>query len=567
MALQCAKDKQRQPWKIAGAMQPVIEMMEQRMLLSASAVLGADGTLTVTGTSGADSIEINIEAGQSGGSLSGNVNVILSGGTTKFNAANVKRIHVNGLGGNDTILEDGNLDTTYIPSTLSGGDGNDTITDRLAFENGGARYSADVIDGDGGDDSLQVHGLALGTFTLNGGAGNDTFLDDSENGGGGGFAVENGDAGNDTFQWYEDSTITIGGGDGIDTLDTTPAAGGGALSINLAGVGGWSDGHVDASAADVENALIPGGGWSSLLVSGNALNNHITVNGGGADSISIDGGAGNDTIEASNASATTVNGGMGNDLLSVDTGSGSAATLNGDDGNDTLKGGHEADFFSGGGGFDTVDYSARTANLTIGIGVFADDGEAGEHDNVYKDIEAVIGGSGNDFIKGSDANNYIAGGGGNDTLLGLGGNDSIYGDAGNDLIDGGKGADFMSGGSGIDTVDYSSRTANLTIGIGVYADDGEAGEHDNVYKDIERVYGGSGNDLIKGTAADNALFGNGGNDTLISNGGTDALFGGTGNDTLLAKDGGKTFIDGGAGNDAASVDSVDTVMNVEHVMH
>src|SRR5439155_22406691 len=96
------------------------------------------------------------------------------------------------------------------------------------------------------------------------------------------------------------------------------------------------------------------------------------------------------------------------------------------------------------------------------------------------------------------------------TLRGGTGNDSLVGGGGDDWLDGGAGADTMKGGGGSDTADYSSRTANLTIGIGTVNDDGEAGEKDNVFSDIETVLGGLGNDSIRGSGAPNLLVGNAG---------------------------------------------------------
>ena len=45
------------------------------------------------------------------------------------------------------------------------------------------------------------------------------------------------------------------------------------------------------------------------------------------------------------------------------------------------------------------------------------------------------------------------------------------------------------------------------------ADDGEAGENDDVGDDVERVIGGSGDDRIGGRSADNILVGNEGSDS------------------------------------------------------
>jgi hypothetical protein len=74
---------------------------------------------------------------------------------------------------------------------------------------------------------------------------------------------------------------------------------------------------------------------------------------------------------------------------------------------------------------------------------------------------------------------------------------------------------MSGGGDPCDQVLYDSRTAPVTITLDGVADDGEAGEGDNVGADIERATGGSGDDLIVGNAAENFLLGGPGNDVLV----------------------------------------------------
>ena len=190
----------------------------------------------------------------------------------------------------------------------------------------------------------------------------------------------------------------------------------------------------------------------------------------------------------------------------------------------------------------------------------------------------VNAGDGNDKVDNtSDFGATLNGQGGNDTLIGGSANDSLNGSSGNDVLDGGLGADTLQGGSGNDTADYSSRTTNLNISLDNMANDGAAGEHDNVMSDVETVLGGSGNDKIVGDPSANLLKGNGGNDTLYGGAGNDTLDGGSGhdqlfgqdgNDTLLAKDGQVDTLDGGNGSDTAQRDNSssvkDQVLNIEH---
>ena len=233
------------------------------------------------------------------------------------------------------------------------------------------------------------------------------------------------------------------------------------------------------------------------------------------------------------------------------------------------------DTISGGDGNDTVDFSQRTQPLTIGLDGVADDGEAGEGDNVQPDVEGVIGGSDGDTLIGSSAANFLDGrdgqdtierrqpaddqhaavapgddllagtatgedkgfgGGGGDTLEGgvgerrrspavpartavdggdgddglnggdlilVGGDgpdeliggpgaDLLFGGRGNDRLDGGLGPDYLSGESEKDTVTYEDRTNQVFVTLDGRANDGEAGEGDNVLPDVEVILGGFG---------------------------------------------------------------------------
>jgi Ca2+-binding RTX toxin-like protein len=284
---------------------------------------------------------------------------------------------------------------------------------------------------------------------------------------------------------------------------------------------------------------------------------------------------GNDTFSAAGNAATgnaaftsdvTVFGGDGND------------TLRGGDGDDTLNGGagadvfttgsatDGADVFNGGAGADTVDYSTRTADLTVDLDGMADDGEAMETDNVAADVETVKGGSGNDTLTGTAGTQTLFGGAGNDTLDGGAGDDVLNGDAGNDTFSEGSspsGSDVFNGGAGTDKVDYSSRTAAVTVTIDATADDGEAMEADKVAVDVENVSTGTGADTITGSASDNVLDGGAGIDTISGADGNDTLVGGLGADTLNGGNGNDTFSEGAVTNGGdtmnggAGVDTVD----------
>ena len=170
----------------------------------------------------------------------------------------------------------------------------------------------------------------------------------------------------------------------------------------------------------------------------------------------------------------------------------------------------------------------------------------------------VYGGDGADFLVGGHGNDTLSGGGGNDALDGRFGSDVLFGGDGNDSLAASEqgagspgapalGNDVYSGGGGIDTLDYSARTAGLFVQLGSYVS-GPGREYDRVRGDVENVVGGSGNDRIYGTDAQNVLIGGGGDDLLVGRAGNDTLMGEAGNDTLLDATGTNDLI-GGAGTD------------------
>ena len=121
----------------------------------------------------------------------------------------------------------------------------------------------------------------------------------------------------------------------------------------------------------------------------------------------------------------------------------------------------------------------------------------------------------------------------------------------------------MRGGEGFDVATYSERTLPLTISLDDLANDGEAGEGDDVRGDVEDVIGGSGADVITGSAADNVLAGGDGGDRIDGGAGIDTYAGGDGDDVLLARDGGREQVDCGGGVDTATGDLVDDLFGCE----
>jgi Ca2+-binding RTX toxin-like protein len=170
-----------------------------------------------------------------------------------------------------------------------------------------------------------------------------------------------------------------------------------------------------------------------------------------------------------------------------------------------------------------------------------------------------MGRAGNDVIRGKTNDDIERGGDGNDTFLQGAADD---------------GADRVDGEGGVDTAQYGSRTGALTVTLNGAANDGLAGEGDNILPTVENVTGGSGADTflgnpasianrLQGGAGADRLSGGGGGDVLVGQAGPDRLFGQDGGDALNLVDGfGHDRGDGGANTDSATQDPGDIVTNV-----
>jgi Ca2+-binding RTX toxin-like protein len=156
-----------------------------------------------------------------------------------------------------------------------------------------------------------------------------------------------------------------------------------------------------------------------------------------------EGGDGGNDYFAGSPGDDEVAGGDGNDVMgTVEPATAAPGDSQGDG----------ADVFNGGNGFDFYDAAGRSSsqNLTVDASCFQDDGVFGEGDGLCF-VEAILGGSGGDFIAGNNANNVLTGGAGNDNIQGLKGRDIERGQAGDDRLVGGKGPDQLQGGAGFDT--------------------------------------------------------------------------------------------------------------------
>ena len=264
-----------------------------------------------------------------------------------------------------------------------------------------------------------------------------------------------------------------------------------------------------------------------------------TLNGFGGNDV-IDGGAGNDFLDGG-ANDDTLAGGSGNDF--VDGGAGDDVLI--------AASGLGDDIYEGGAGIDTVSFASATNEITVNLASGTAFGDDIGNDTI-SNVEAVIGGLGDDTLIGS---------GGDDTLTGNAGGDIVSGGTGNDLIIAASGAGFdtYDGGAGVDTADFSSAVNSVTVDLTAGTASGVDIDSDTL-TNIENIIGGAGDDILNGSAGGDGLTGAAGNDTISGLGGIDFLVGGDGNDTL---DGGAGADDlrGEDGDDLLVFDALDSAIN------
>jgi hypothetical protein len=241
-------------------------------------------------------------------------------------------------------------------------------------------------------------------------------------------------------------------------------------------------------------------------------------------------------------------------------------------GNDRLDGGLArviGDMFVDGGGGDDV--------IVGGLG-----------------FDALDGGAGADVLNGSGGNDVVEGGDGDDRIIADGGqsespgSDTLRGEGGNDTFTASQGIrvypDRIEGGAGVDRVDYSARTAGVSLRVNFGgrrdADDGQPGEGDDIGSDVEILTGGSGPDSIIVTQAPGAvaptrlqLNGNAGRDQLASNTsivtvfdpgiGEDVVVGSAVEDKVLGRDAEHDTVDCNGGLDGYTADLRDSPISSE----
>lgn len=216
--------------------------------------------------------------------------------------------------------------------------------------------------------------------------------------------------------------------------------------------------------------------------------------------------------------------------------------LIGGGGNDLFNGGAlgEADTIDGGAGFDIVDYGERTGGVTVILNgsIEAVVSVGGTPEDHIKNIESIIGASGNDDIAGDSAlNNFFLNAGGDDSVDAGAGNDSFLMSGAftaNDQLDGGNDSDTLSldGDYSAGVIFGAATLLNVETIVVAAGNDYSLTTHDATVA--------NGATLLvdaSGLAADNHLTFDGsaetnGHFTIQSGNGSDTLTGGQSSDTF-----------------------------------
>ncbi|MBO6503936.1 MAG: M10 family metallopeptidase C-terminal domain-containing protein [Kordiimonadaceae bacterium] len=297
---------------------------------------------------------------------------------------------------------------------------------------------------------------------------------------------------------------TISGGAGADTLD------GGAGDDQLTGGAGEDIFTIEGDdvVSDFENGVD-----KIAFETGENNLNLIDITQVG-DDVRVQDSSGNSVlilnISASLIDVSDIVDGVEDGQYLV--GTNAAELIEGDASDDTIEGGRGEDTLNGGDGADKL-----------------------------------LGGTQADLIYGGDGGDSLLGGNGNDTVLGEAGNDTLTGSIGNDNLSGGSqgdrlfgddGADTLDGGGGSDRVDYLKDDDDILVDLETGETSGGYAEGD-VLINIESLFGGKGNDTLRGLEDGSRLHGAGGDDIVSGRSGDDILAGGNGNDSVI----------GGAGDD------------------
>ena len=369
----------------------------------------AGHVLKVKGTNDDDKLAIRLKAGDA------SVIEVDAGddGTAdfSFDRSLLSGISVNAFNGNDLIRVDEANGLISEPTSILGGNGNDTIL-------GGS--GIDTIDGGNGDD------------LIDGNRGADVaYMGD----------------GNDTFVWDPgDGSDVVEGGEGADTLLFNGSNGGETVDLSANGERFTffrQPGNITMDTNDVETSVFKALGGSDAITVNDLSGTDVTQ-----VDLNLDSGAGGGTGDGL-PDEVTVNGTASNDLIFV-TGSAGNVNVTGLSAKVAITAAEPAN--------DVLTVSALGLNDVVDASALQAD--------ALKQLK-IDGGAGDDFILGSHGADELTGGDGADFIDGNQGVDSAFMGAGNDIFrwDPGDASDVVEGGAGSDTLLFNGAAGNETVDL------------------------------------------------------------------------------------------------------
>jgi Ca2+-binding RTX toxin-like protein len=537
------------------------------------------GVLRIKGTHESDTVALRLQAGQPGILQ---VDVGDDGSADfSFDRARITAIAVDARDGDDIVRidETAGAFTDAIPTTIDGGDANDTLAGGRGVETLLGGDGNDTIDGNGGND-VALMGAGDDTFVWDPGDGSDVVegQDGADtmvfNGANGPEQVDLSANGNRLRFFRTQATITMDTA-GVETVDFNALGGVDTVTVNdltgtdvktvntdLAGALGGNTGDAATDQVIVKGTngtdkIDIAGDPSGLAVTGPAAlvaiqhqepSDKLDVNAlGGDDAVSaaalapqaialtLDGGTGDDAI-AGAAGVELAFGGDGNDTIDGNGGNDTAFLGVGDDtfvwdpgdGSDIVEGQDGADtmVFNGANGAEQVDLSANgnrlrffrvQANITMDT--------AGVETVDFNALGGVDTVTVND-LTGTDVKTVNA-----DLAAGLGGGDLLTDQVivnatnGNDAIEV-AGRNAAAGVTGLAATVNVTNADPASDALTIKALDG-----DDIV-DAAQVPANSTVLTLDGGAGDDLLVGGDGNDTLFGRDGDDILVGGPGQDIL-----------------------------------
>ena len=463
-----------------------------------------------------------------------------SGGNHVINASTVST-------GVVTFQTEGN--TTGKNDTFYGGGGNDILVVGTTLQTSTAPVeweAADVFDGNGGTDTIQINNRGNAS---NAGSGAAKLIIDFD-------AVT--EVENAIVQDADGATTAA------DYIKVELAASVTAANTPLTF-------EVDASAiTDADDDLTFNYDADTSAVTNSALTTRFTVKGGAGDD-TIYGAAGSDTITTGNGAnvvvtgnSTTVGGGAAGDNVTGGTG---IDNVTGGTGADTITAAGGADIIAGGAGADVIDGGTGADVITGGTG--GDNITGGAGNDTFKYSATHSAGATKDTI--TDFAATSAAGVAGDKLeisltLAAGGVTFTETDRGDVASTaeapgnlGGVAGDFVFNDGTAEFMLDVNGDGNINVNDLVIGLTGETAfaEADVVFN----ITGGSGNDIITLGANDDTVGGAAGVDTITTGAGADSISAGAGDDIIVAGAGNDTIADsadndtmtGGAGADILTV--------------